>query len=116
MAAYRKGTSTRNNNIYKINEKSYKCSHPSFREASLTTHVRGYVSTAAKLFKKKEFMKRLGLMAVIWFTVGCSSYGIHFAAKFVAYDIFVTTIVKEVVIIATILIFIPIYERVKKIT
>ena len=74
--------------------------------------MRQYISMALKLFKKKEFVKRLSLMIIIWFTVGCSSYGIHFAAKFVAFDIFVTTIIKEVVIIATILILIPIYERV----
>ena len=51
-------------------------------------------------------------MMIVWFAVGSSAYGIHFSTKFVAYNIFVTTAIKEVVIIVTILILIPIYERV----
>jgi hypothetical protein len=55
-------------------------------------------------------------MMVVWLVVGCSAYGIHFSAKFVAYNIFVTTAVKEVIVIVTILILIPIYERVSGLT
>ena len=53
-------------------------------------------------------------MSIVWLTVGCSSYGIHFSAKFVGYNVFVTTAIKEVVVIITILILVPIYERVSR--
>jgi hypothetical protein len=51
-------------------------------------------------------------MTIVWLVVGCSAYGIHFSAKFVAYNIFVTAAVKDVIVIVTILILIPIYQRV----
>ena len=77
------------------------------------SRVREYISTAVTLLKKKEFCKRLFLMMIVWITVGCSAYGIHFSAKFVHNNVFVTTAIKEVVVIVTILILIPIYERVR---
>jgi len=52
-------------------------------------------------------------MVIVWFAVGCSAYGIHFSVKFIQFDIFITTAIKEVVVIVVILSLIPVYERVR---
>jgi hypothetical protein len=52
------------------------------------------------------------LLSFAWFAVGCGSYGIHFSIKLVNFDIFVATVIKEIVVAVFILCLIPIYKRV----
>jgi hypothetical protein len=44
------------------------------------------------LLKNKEFVKRLTMLSLPWFAVGCGSYGMHFSIKLVNFDIFQVSI------------------------
>ena len=70
------------------------------------------IMAAFRILRNKEFAKRFFLLTLPWFAVGTGAYGIHFAVKFVQYNIFATAVIKDVTIIVCILIAVPIFKLV----
>ena len=64
------------------------------------------------MITNKEFGKRLFLLCFAYFAVGCGSYGIHFSVKLVNFNIFIITVIKELVVGVTIILLVPLYGRV----
>lgn len=58
------------------------------------------------------FRKRIALFLLPWFFVGMASYGIHFSVKLVDFDIFIMSVIKEIVIIISIACLLPVYTKV----
>ncbi len=56
--------------------------------------------------------QRLVLLLAPFFSVGMSSYGIHFSVKLVEFNIYVTDTIKNLVILAVILALMPIFKKV----
>ncbi len=56
--------------------------------------------------------QRLLLLAVPWFGVGITSYGMHFAVKHVPFDVHTVAVVKETANLVAILLCIPVYNKV----
>lgn len=60
------------------------------------------------------FRKRIALFLLPWFFVGMASYGIHFSVKLVDFDIFIMSVIKEIVIIISIACLLPVYTKFKR--
>ena len=63
--------------------------------------------------KHKPFQQRMLLLTLPMFAVGMSAYGIHFSVRFVQFNIFVTSIIKEVAVVILVWSCIPFYMKVK---
>ena len=57
---------------------------------------------------------RLFLRFINNISLSFRSYGIHFAVQAVDFDIFATAAIKECIVLATILILMPIYKKMKR--
>lgn len=68
------------------------------------------------LVTNKEYMRRLILLLFPWFAVGQAAYGIHFVVQTVKFDIFAIAAIKEVIILVTIILLMPIYNRMNRTT
>lgn len=68
----------------------------------------------ASLLSSPEYRLRLLLLLPPWFTVGMSSYGVHFSISLLQYDIFVVSVMKDLVTMAAIFILMPVFNRVRK--
>ncbi len=90
-----------------------KTSHFSDRKNIFIQELSKIKSNIIVLAQNREFCKRLILLSFAWFSVGCGSYGMHFSIKLVNFDVFVVTVIKEIVVGTTILMLIPLYKKVK---
>ena len=110
---------TKNLNQVHFNSEPYilsiqiKNSHFSDRKHIFIQELSKIKSNIIVLAQNREFCKRLILLSFAWFSVGCGSYGMHFSIKLVNFDVFVVTVIKELVVGATILMLIPLYKKVK---
>ena len=69
------------------------------------------IDNRSTLLKKNS---NLHLFFLIRLAVGCGAYGIHFSAKFIHWDIFSVTAMKEAAIITITILIVPIFKMVSK--
>ena len=70
------------------------------------------VKFVLEMLSYSGFRNRFLIMILPWFVVGMVSYGLSFAVKLVQFDIFILTIIKQLVGMVAILAVVPLYERV----
>ena len=72
------------------------------------------LETLKVLFTHKEFVKRFLLIAYPWFCIGMTSYGLGFSVRLVKFDIFITSVIKNVVLFFVIILLIPAFEKLQR--
>ncbi|TRY73794.1 hypothetical protein TCAL_07768 [Tigriopus californicus] len=84
------------------------------KDGSFRSFLKQAQERIAELLRNQELVKRFALMSIPWFAIGMASYGIHFSAKLVAFDIFSLTIIKEATVIVTIGVLVAFYAEMRR--
>ena len=84
------------------------------KTSSFFVHCRdkeGCLFFFSSLLSVSPLRSRLLLLTVPWFCVGMTAYGVHFTVKFLNFDIFVISVIKEAAIVVIILAYMSIYSK-----